>query len=112
MAVRKVEEIMESLKTYTKDRTDDDTLAFVEDMTDTINSLNDTTDWKSKMDESDRAWQKKLNDKDTEWRNKYKERFFSAEQPDTDQSETDQSGSNRREEPKKKTKFEDLFTYV
>lgn len=70
MAVRKREEIMESLRARIGDATDDETLAFLEDMTDTFNDYEervkgDGVDWKGKYEENDRTW-----------REKYRERFF------------------------------------
>lgn len=66
------EEFYEKLKGYTADRSDDDTLQFIEDITDSYNDLavrvenNDTT-WKEKYDELDKTWRKR-----------YMDRFFAA----------------------------------
>ena len=69
MAVLSKEDFLNLIKERTKDSTDDDTLKFVEDATDTINSLSDTDaeDWKTKYEDNDKMW-----------RQKYKDRFFSA----------------------------------
>lgn len=69
MAVLSKEDFLNLIKERTKDNTDDDTLKFIEDATDTINSLSNTDgeDWKTKYEDNDKMW-----------RQKYKERFFSA----------------------------------
>ena len=69
MAVLSKEDFLNLIKERTKDSTDDDTLKFIEDATDTINSLSDTDgeDWKTKYEDNDKMW-----------RQKYKDRFFSA----------------------------------
>lgn len=94
MAVKTREEILESVKEIFGDNTDDNTLTFLEDITDTITDLEDKakgdgTDWKAKYTENDEAWRKK-----------YKERFYSNE-PASKESE---------QEPEPPKKFEDLFT--
>lgn len=70
MAKLTVEEFLNRIKDRTKDKTDDETLQFIEDATDTLNSLTenkDETDWKAKFEENDK-----------QWRQKYKDRFFST----------------------------------
>lgn len=69
MAVLSKEDFLNLIKERTKDSTDDDTLKFIEDVTDTINSLSETDgeDWKTKYEDNDKMW-----------RQKYKDRFFSA----------------------------------
>lgn len=71
MAVRTKEEILSVIKDRFKDDTDDSTLAFIEDVSDTINDL----DTKA---QSENEWQQKYNDNDKMWREKYRDRFFSA----------------------------------
>lgn len=69
MAIRSKEEILESIKTRIGDDTSDETLSFLEDITDTMDDyeerLSDETNWKNKFEENDK-----------EWRKKYAERFF------------------------------------
>lgn len=95
MSVRTREEILESIRTRVGESTDDDTIAFIEDVTDTLadletRAIGDGTDWKKKYEENDESWRKK-----------YTERFFSKEpepdpEPDPEQIKT----------------FEDLFKEV
>lgn len=98
MAVRTRDEILESVKEIFGDNTDDNTITFLEDITDTITDLEDKargdgTDWKAKYTENDEAWRKK-----------YKERFYSNE-PASKESEQEPEP-----EPEPPKKFEDLFT--
>lgn len=79
MAVRTREEILESFRTRLGENPDDDSISFLEDVTDTLNDFEtrakgDGTDWKSKYEENDASWRKK-----------YTERFFSKEpEPEPD----------------------------
>lgn len=71
MSVKTREEILEAIKTRVGEQTDDETIAFLEDVTDTISDLEtrangDGKDWKTMYEEND-----------AEWRRKYTERFFS-----------------------------------
>lgn len=98
--VRSKDEILEYLKGKMGDEPDDESIAFLEDVTDTISDYEakvaDTEDWKSKYE---------VNDK--EWRKKYTERFFSNEPEDTpDPDPADPI------EPHEPMSFEDLFTEV
>lgn len=100
MAVRSKEEILEYLKGKMGDEPDDESISFLEDVTDTIDDYNsklaDKEDWKSKYEANDK-----------EWRKKYTDRFFSNEPdnvPDADPSDPP--------EEHKPMSYEDLFTEV
>ena len=71
MAIRKREEILASLATFTEGREDDATLSLVEDIADTFTYLEEN---------SENEWKEKYEENDKEWRKKYKERFFSGTQ--------------------------------
>ena len=92
MAVRTIEEILESIKTRIGDSTEDADLEFLEDVTDTLSDLSEKTsgeeDWKAKYEENDKKW-----------REKYRDRFFEKKE---EQKET-------KEEPETPKTFEDLF---
>lgn len=99
MAVRTREEILESLRNRIGSQSDDETIAFLEDVTDTLSDLEerakgDGVDWKGKYEEND-----------TEWRKKYTERFFSAEPNTVEEPPSKEPQS----EP---TTFDELFTTV
>lgn len=99
MAVKTKEEIIEEVKARIGEQTDDATIAFLEDITDTLTDLEtkekgDGTDWKTKYEEND-----------AEWRKKYTERFYSSDpNPDPEPPKPDDT-------PKPKT-FGELFTTV
>lgn len=99
MAVKTKEEIIEEVKARVGEQTDDVTIAFLEDITDTLTDLEtkakgDGTDWKTKYEEND-----------AEWRKKYTERFYSSDpNPDPEPPKPDDT-------PKPKT-FGELFTTV
>lgn len=77
MAVRTREEILESIRTRVGEATDDDTISFIEDVTDTL------TDLETKANGDGEDWEKKYRENDESWRKKYTERFFSKEpEPD------------------------------
>ncbi len=79
MAVRTREEILESIRTRVGEATDDDTISFIEDVTDTL------TDLETKANGDGEDWEKKYRENDESWRKKYTERFFSKEpEPDPD----------------------------
>lgn len=96
MAVRTIEEIMESVRTHVGDSTDDTALSLIEDINDTMNDLStkangDKENWKEKYEENDKMW-----------RTKYRDRFFSSkEDEEFEETET--------EEKEKITKYDDLF---
>lgn len=99
MAVKTREEILTAVKARVGDQTDDETIAFLEDVTDTLTDLEtkaqgDGTDWKAKYEEND-----------AEWRKKYTERFYSSEPND------DPEPPKEDDPPKPKT-FAELFTTV
>lgn len=94
MSVRTREEILESIRTRVGEQTDDETIAFLEDVTDTLN------DFETRANGDGENWEQRYKDNDAEWRKKYTERFFSSEPTETHEKEPT--------ETKPKT-FEDLF---
>lgn len=88
MARKSVEELLASAKTILGENTSDEALAFMEDISDSMQS--DAEDWKARYDENDAAWRKR-----------YAERFMSTgDDSDNQLDETD--------EPKRLT-YENLF---
>lgn len=101
MSVLSKDEALELIKTHIGEANDDDTLKFVEDMSDTLNEMEkkangDGTDWKSKYEENDKAW-----------REKYRERFFNGT-PNCDDSKDDNEDKDVEDKTTPKT-FEELF---
>lgn len=100
--VRSKDEILEIIKSRVGDRADDETISFIEDVTDTLNDYetktsNDGEDWKAKYEENDKAW-----------RQKYIDRFFAPEPDKKDTTVIPPLDDNEPDEGKP-TKFEELF---
>lgn len=76
MAIKTKEELLESIRIKFGDDDSDETLAFLEDVTDTIDDLEE----KAKGDGKD--WKAEAERIDADWRRKYRERFFSSDKPD------------------------------
>lgn len=96
MAIISRDELMNRLNTFLGEDTSDETLSFIEDVTDTIE------DYESK---SNTDWEKRYNDLDNEWRTKYRERFFRKVKEDDEVIEEVEE-EEVKEEPKT---YDDLF---
>lgn len=99
MGVKTREEILAEVKARVGEQTDDKTIAFLEDVSDTLSDLEtkakgDGTDWKTKYEEND-----------AEWRKKYTERFYNS----NPNSEPEPPKPNDTTKPKT---FAELFTTV
>jgi hypothetical protein len=91
MAKLPKDELIEKVKKYVGDRTDDETIEIIEDISDSIDS-SDADEWKQKYEENDKMW-----------RDKYISRFLEKKEdkPDTP--------TEHEEEEKDYNSFEDLF---
>lgn len=99
--IKTTNEILTQLKELTKDMTDDTTLSFIEDVTDTLNDKD-----KVDVDSVNKEWEEKYNNLDSEWRNKYKERFFMQ----SEENQKANADSEKTETEEIKTyKYDDLF---
>jgi hypothetical protein len=98
--VKTKEEILEAIKGKIGEDTSDETIALLEDISDTLNDYDtktkDSTEWKTKYEENDKAW-----------REKYTNRFFNNEDEGED-------GKDIPDEllGDKPTSFESLFAEV
>lgn len=103
MAVRSKEELMEIINTRFPDDTTDETLAFIEDISDTYDNLyaNKSEDWKTKYEQLQADSERKYNELDEGWKKKYRDRFFDSSDP-LPEPESDP-------EPKEVKTYEDLF---
>ena len=96
MAVRTKDELLEIIKERIGDDTSDETISFIEDITDTLSDYeekatnSDTEDWKTKYEENDKMW-----------REKYRERFFSKE--------VEKEDEDFEEDEVKSLSYDDLF---
>lgn len=99
MAVKTIEEILAEVRARVGEQTDDETIEFLENITDTLSDLEtkakgDGTDWKAKYEENDK-----------EWRKRYAERFYSSE-PNSD------AEPPKSDDTTKPKTFSELFTTV
>jgi hypothetical protein len=90
MAKLSKDELIEKVKQYVGDRTDDETIEIIEDITDSVESSS-ADEWKRKYEENDKMW-----------RDKYVSRFF-------DKNEEDLETPTEHEEEKEYNSYEDLF---
>ena len=91
MAKLSKDELIEKVKKYVGDRTDDETIEIIEDITDSIDT-SDADDWKKKYEENDKMW-----------RDKYISRFFDKKEDHETPTE------HEEEEEKEYNSYEDLF---
>lgn len=84
-------ELIEKIKKYVGDRTDDETIEIIEDISDSIDS-SDADEWKQKFEENDKMW-----------RDKYISRFLEKKEDELD------TPTEHEEEEKEYNSFEDLF---
>lgn len=96
MAVRTKDELLEIIRGRIGDDTSDETISFIEDITDT---LSDYEEKATKSDEED--WKTKYEENDKMWREKYRERFFSKEVEKEDEDFSD--------DEVKSLSYDDLF---
>lgn len=96
MAVRTKDELLEIIKGRIGNDTSDETISFIEDITDTLSDYerkatkSDEEDWKTKYEENDKMW-----------REKYRERFFSKE--------VEKEDEDFSEDEVKSLSYDDLF---
>lgn len=83
------EELLEKVKTYVGDRTDDETISLIEDINDSVEVVDDEENWEEKY--------KAL---DNEWREKYIARFSEPSEVKEDEIEVEVHETNS---------FDDLF---
>lgn len=91
MAKLSKDELIEKVKKYVGDRTDDETIEIIEDITDSIDT-SDADEWKRKYEENDKMW-----------RDKYVSRFFDKKE------EFLETPTEHEEEEKEYNSYEDLF---
>lgn len=91
MAKLTKDELIEKVRKYVGDRTDDETIEIIEDISDSIDS-SDADEWKQKFEENDKMW-----------RDKYISRFLEKKEDEPD------TPTEHEEEEKVYNSFEDLF---
>lgn len=90
MAKLSKDELIEKVKKYVGDRTDDETIEIIEDISDSIDS-SDADEWKKKYEENDKMW-----------RDKYISRFF-------EKNDEENEDPTNEDDEKEYNTFEDLF---
>lgn len=85
------DELIEKVKKYVGDRTDDETIEIIEDISDSIDT-SDADEWRQKYEENDKMW-----------RDKYVSRFFDKT------GEGLETPTEHEEEEKEYKSYEDLF---
>lgn len=85
------DELIEKVRKYVGDRTDDETIEIIEDISDSIDS-SDADEWRQKFEENDKMW-----------RDKYISRFLEKKEDELD------TLTEHEEEEKEYNSFEDLF---
>lgn len=96
------DKFFETLKNRVGESTDEDTLRFIEDFTDTYNDLESKANGNSGGED----WEKKYHQLDEDWKKRYKERFFNAETTPDEVIEEQKKDVKDDGEPES---FEDLF---
>ena len=91
MAKLSKEELLKKVRTYVGDRTDDETIEIIEDISDSFDTT-DADEWKQKYEENDKMW-----------RDKYVSRFYDKKEEEFD------TPTEHEEEEKDYSSYEDLF---
>ena len=97
MAVKTMEELMESVRARLGDDQSDETLALLEDISDTY------SDMKSRTTDGE-DWKEKYEANDAKWRQKYRDRFFNKSNDNDDDDSDD--GFDKHSKP---MTFDELF---
>ena len=102
MAILSKDEFFTRLQAQLGDDTSDESIAFLEDMTDTYN------DMENRANGDGEDWEKKYKDLDESWKKKYRHRFFTGGGGAMPNEES--SGSDDNEYDPEDITVEDLFT--
>ena len=89
------DDFVKSVKSIIGDRTDEESINFIENMTDTYNSL------VADKDVTNTAWEQKYNALNETWSKRYKDRFLSG-------SDEQQNNDNHEDDNEPKS-YSDLF---
>lgn len=99
MAIRTKEEIIASIKNRFGDDTSDETIALLEDISDTLDTTKDGIEWKQKFEENDR-----------QWREKYTSRFYDTGAEEKPKPDSKPDDKDPEDEKASTVTFNDLFT--
>lgn len=93
--VKTKDEIMEEIRAYIGDRTDDETVSLVENVTDTLSDMEKNGNAEARVKEVEDMW-----------RAKYMERFFDGDKEEKNAEVKEETEDDKSEE----IKIEDLYT--
>lgn len=100
MSVLSRDELLEKTRALLGERTDDEAIAFIEDVTDTYDSISDGNSGYTEEEVT-----AKVNEVEEKWRKKYRDRFFgSGDNDDGDDDDPDDGNTNTEE-----VTIDDLF---
>lgn len=88
MSVLSRDELLTKTRALLGERTDDEAIAFIEDVTDTYDSISD-----AKSGYTEEEVTAKVNEVEEKWRKKYRDRFF-GNSGDDDDDEPDDGNTN------------------
>lgn len=94
--VKTKDELMASIKSKFGDDTSDETIALLEDISDTLDTTKDGSDWKKKFEDNDKMW-----------REKYTSRFFDS--PAEPSHPAEPNDPDPEEVKAEEIKIDDLF---
>lgn len=94
--VKTKDELMASIKSKFGDDTSDETIALLEDISDTLDTTKESTDWKKKYEDNDKMW-----------RDKYTSRFFDS--PAEPSQPVEPNEPDPEEVKAEEIKIDDLF---
>lgn len=92
MAKLSKDELIEKVKKYAGDRTDDETIEIIEDISDSVGTSDEENEWKQKYEDNDKMW-----------RDKYISRFVEKKKDDPD------TPTEHEDEEKEYNTYDDLF---
>lgn len=99
MSVLSKDELLEKTRAILGERTDDEAIAFIEDVTDTYDVIVG-----AKSGYTEEEVTAKVNEVEEKWRKKYRDRFFGNGGDDDDDDEPDDDNTNTEE-----VTIDDLF---
>lgn len=99
MSVLSRDELLEKTRTLLGERTDDEAIAFIEDVTDTYDAVSAGNSGYSEDEVKVR-----VNEVEEKWRKKYRDRFFGNDDDDDEGDEPDGGNTNTEE-----VTIDDLF---
>lgn len=112
MAVLTAEKVMERIRARIGDDVSDEAISLVEDVSDTLTSLEEKATATPDLEAMKTEYEKKIADTENAWRQKYRDRFFSEGAPQSN-VETDSvdvlSGNDVEDEVTIKS-YDELFT--